>query len=101
VSYYLPEESIIETLRFVHDCCAPGSAICFDYMTEKMESVHAGEPFRFWIAPTKIKAFLEEHGLIMTEHLDNTEMEKRFLTLKNGRLAEKAMARFGLVRAEK
>ena len=101
VSYYLPEESINETLRFVHDYSAPGSAICFDYMTEKMESVHVGEPFRFWIAPDKIKAFLAERGLIMMEHLDNKEMEKRYLTLKDGRLAENVMARFGLVRAEK
>lgn len=101
VSYYLAEESIHETLQFVRDCSASGSAICFDYMTEKMESVHAGEPFRFWIAPDKIEAFLAERGLIIAEHLDNREMEKRYLTLRDGRLAEKVMTRFGLVRAIK
>lgn len=101
VSYYLAEESINETLRFFRDYSATGSTICFDYMTVKMESVHAGEPFRFWIAPDKINSFLAERGLKMAEHLDNTEMEKRYLTLKDGRLAEKVMARFGLVRAEK
>jgi methyltransferase (TIGR00027 family) len=101
VSYYLADEAINETLRFVHDCSAPGSAICFDYMTEKTESVHAGEPFRFWIAPDKINAFLAERGLTLKDHLDNNEMEKRYLTLKDGKLAEKVMSRFALVRAER
>jgi O-methyltransferase involved in polyketide biosynthesis len=101
VSYYLAEEAINETLRFVRDCSAPGSAICFDYMTEKTESVHAGEPFRFWMAPTRIKAFLAERGLTVKEYLDNNEMEKRYLTLKDGQLAERVMARFALVRAER
>jgi methyltransferase (TIGR00027 family) len=101
VSYYLADEAIDETLRFVHDYSAPGSAICFDYMTEKTESVHVGEPFRFWIAPDKVKPFLAERGLTVKEHLDNCEMEKRYLTLKNGRLAEKVMSRFALVRAER
>jgi methyltransferase (TIGR00027 family) len=101
VSYYLAEEAINEALQFVRDCSASGSAICFDYMTEKMESVHAGEPFRFWIAPDKIKAFFAERGLTVKEYLDNNEMEKRYLTLKDGTLAEKVMARFALVRAER
>jgi methyltransferase (TIGR00027 family) len=101
VSYYLADEAIDETLKFVRDCSAPGSAICFDYITEKMESVHAGEPFRFWIAQDKIKLFLAERGLTVQDHLDNNEMEKRYLTLKNGQLAEKVMARFALVRAER
>jgi methyltransferase (TIGR00027 family) len=101
VSYYLADEAIDETLRFVRDCSAPGSAICFDYITEKMESVHAGEPFRFWIAQDKIKAFLAERGLAVKDHLDNNEMEKRYLTLKDGTIVERVMARFALVRAER
>jgi methyltransferase (TIGR00027 family) len=100
VTYYLAEEAINNTLRFVYDRSASGSAICFDYMTEKMESVHAGEPFIFWIAPDHVDAFLFERGFKMVENLDAKEMEKRYLTLKDGTVAEKVMSRFGLVRAE-
>jgi methyltransferase (TIGR00027 family) len=100
VTYYLAEEAINSTLRFVLDCSASGSTICFDYMTEKMESVYAGEPFIFWIAPDHVEAFLFKRGFKMVENLDSTEMEKRFLTLKDGTVAEKVMTRFGLVRAE-
>jgi|WetSurMetagenome_2_1015567.scaffolds.fasta_scaffold20084_2 methyltransferase (TIGR00027 family) len=94
VSYYLAPESIDATLRSVRACCAPDSAICFDYMTERLESVNAGEPFLFWIRPEEIGTFLAEHGFSMIEHVDSREMEKRYLTLRNGALAERAMTRF-------
>ncbi len=101
VTYYLAEQAVVKTLRFVRGHSPSGSAICLDYMTESLESVSAGEPFRFWIAPDRLSPFLTEHGFAVVEHLGAQDIESQFLTLPDGNLAEKSLTRFRLVNVVK
>jgi hypothetical protein len=49
------------------------------------------EPFRFWVDSKKLVSLLTEHGIKIVEHIDANEMEKRYLTLFDGTLAEKSL----------
>lgn len=100
VMYYLSAEDVDKTLAFVRQSSPKGSAVCFDYMTEELESINPGEPFRFWIGHEGMRGFLAQRGFRLVERLDSSEMEKRFLSLKDGSIAEKALGQFGLVKAD-
>lgn len=97
VTYYLTEDAIRKTLSFIKVHSPQGSAICFDYLTEKLDSVNAAEPFQFWIGTNELEPFLAKLGFKTIEHIDSKEMEKRYLTLNDGSLAEKALSQFCLV----
>jgi methyltransferase (TIGR00027 family) len=99
VSYYLSEEAVDRILRFVHAYSPIGSTICFDYLTERAEWENEDEPFRFWIEPEKIEAFLSYRGLTIIEHIEPKEIERRYLTLRNGSLAEETWSQVSFVRA--
>jgi methyltransferase (TIGR00027 family) len=94
VTYYLKEDAVRSTLTFVTRHSTPGSSICFDYMTSQLESVNAAEPFLFWIRTTALKELLGELGLDLLEHIDSQLMEKRYLTLRNGTVAERVLTQF-------
>jgi len=99
VTYYLTKEAITTTLQFITSNSPSGSILCFDYLTEKLESVNSAEPFQFWIPQSKIDQFIEDHGLKVIEHIDADEMQKRYLTQKDGNIAEKVLTRFCFVKA--
>jgi methyltransferase (TIGR00027 family) len=99
VMYYLTPEAVDKTLDFVKRHSPEGSTLCFDYLTESLESVSAGEPFRFWIESARIGPFLAERGITVTEHYDSKRAEASFLTLRDGTLAEKSLTRFGFILA--
>jgi len=98
VTYYLPHYDIHNTLRIIKKYSPIGSMICFDHMTEKLDSVNAGEPFLFWIKKEEVQSFLQGHGFKMVEHIGAEEMEKRWLTLSDGSVAEKSLPQFYFVR---
>ncbi len=100
VTYYLTASAVDDTLHFVARHSHSGSTLCFDYITENLESANAAEPFQFWIDPEKLESFLSERGLTVVEHLGAREIESQFLTLRDGSLAEKSLTRFRLVKAE-
>jgi methyltransferase (TIGR00027 family) len=99
VTYYLAPEAIDATFRFVRDNSPAGSSICFDYMTSKMESFYVGEPFLFWRKKEEMESLVANHGFQIRDHLDAGEMERRFLTLADGTVAEGVMPHFGFVYA--
>lgn len=99
VTYYLTALAVENTLRFVTSHSPSGSTLCFDYMTENLESAHAAEPFQFWIEPDRLFSFLSERGFALLEHLGAKEMESQFLMLPDGSLSEKTLTRFRLVQA--
>ena len=68
-------------------------------MTEKLESINPSEPFQFWITKEKMEALLGNYGIEIEEHLDATEMTKRYLTLDDGTIAEEILSAFCLVKA--
>ncbi|MBN2013395.1 SAM-dependent methyltransferase [candidate division KSB1 bacterium] len=99
VSYYLPKDAVDETLQFISTNSTNGSILCFDYLTEKLESIRASEPFLFWITPEQMIVFLSSYSLKVLDHLDSTEMQKRYLTLHDGTFAEKILSSFRFVEA--
>jgi methyltransferase (TIGR00027 family) len=99
VTYYLDAEAIDVTLQFVRDHTPAGSSIGFDYMTTERESAIVGEPFVFWLEKENVEPFLTQRGFQVREHLDADEIERRYLTLQDGTVAEKSMPHFSLVHA--
>ena len=99
VIYYLSYEVVDSTLNFIKNNSSVDSFICFDYMTEELESINAAEPFRFWIVKDKIETLLAKKGFKIIEHISPDDMEKRYLTLKDGSLAEKTISKFYFILA--
>jgi hypothetical protein len=59
--------------------------------------VNTAEPFKFWIAQSNIDKFMDDHCFKIIEHLDAPEMEKQYLTMNDGTITEKGLARFCFV----
>ena len=115
VTYYLTAEAVDNTLAAVKAASAAGSEICFDYaslspealsekgaklLREHMKSRHADEPTRFGIPYGTLGQFLGGRGYQIVENLDASEMEARYLTLRDGSTAGKVPALFSLVHAK-
>lgn len=103
VSYYLDPKSVEATLKFFSHSAHKDRVIAFDYaisITEEnmndyhgakeflqtMKEQHANEELLFSIDEGKIESYLEQRNLKMVEHLDNAEIERRFLTADDGSL---------------
>ena len=99
VTYYLPAETVNETLGFVTSNAPDGSILCFDYMTQPVPSTYTAEPFQFWLEPEKIEPFLAERGYLITDYLTPEDMECKYLTLRDGSSAGKVLPFFCLVQA--
>jgi methyltransferase (TIGR00027 family) len=114
VTYYLPAQVVKSTLDAIRGMSCVGSSICFDYASlsaealgeegaktirEHMKSKFSAEPTQFGIPQGKIEAFLAEHGYVVVELLTHSEMESRYLTLRDGSTVGRVPALFSLVRA--
>ena len=99
VTYYLTKEEVEKTLNSIQKYSSKGSILCFDYMTEKLQSINPSEPFQFWIAKDKIGDMLSKYEMKIDEHIDSTEMTKRYLTLQDGTLAEDILSSFCFIKA--
>ena len=116
VTYYLDAESVDATLEFVSGSSHPESVIAFDYtlslseenlsdyygakeFAQTMREHHATEELTFSIREGEIESFLEGRDLKMIEHLDNQEIEKKFLTKKDGTLIGQITGHFQFVSA--
>jgi O-methyltransferase involved in polyketide biosynthesis len=91
--YYLPRESIVETLRFVAGQHAQAGVV-FDFAVapECVAEEHrhllkaflefnrtAPESWQSWFAPEAIRALLQECGFREVALLDHAEIERRYL----------------------
>jgi len=116
VTYYLDAESVDATLNFVSGSAHPDSILAFDYtlslseenlsdyygakeFAQTMQEHHAAEELTFSIQEGEIESFLEGRNLKMTGHLDNEEIEKKFLTMDNGALIGQMTGHFRFVSA--
>jgi methyltransferase (TIGR00027 family) len=97
VTYYLTKEAVERTLLFIKNHSVQSSSLCLDYLSEKHESVYAAEPFLFWMTADEVEKLLAAYDIQVKENIDATEMEKRYLMLKDGTLAEKALPQFALI----
>ncbi len=116
VTYYLDAQSVDTTLNFVSGSAHPDSIIAFDYtlslseenpsdyygakeFAQTMKERHAAEELTFSIPEGEIESFLEGRNLKMIEHLDNEEIEKKFLTKDDGTLIGRMTGHFRFVSA--
>ena len=116
ITYYLDAESVDATLNFVSKSSHPDSMIAFDYtvslsednlsnyygakeFAQTMREHHAAEELTFSIREGEIESFLEGRNLKMTGHLDNQEIEKKFLTMDDGTLIGRTTGHFRFVSA--
>jgi hypothetical protein len=91
-----------------------GSSICFDYaslsaeglseegikkLRELMKSDHPAEPTKFGIPQGKLTEFLATRGYEVIEDLGPSEMEAKYLTLRDGSIIGKPPSLFHLVHA--
>jgi methyltransferase (TIGR00027 family) len=102
VTQYIPEDAVLETLRFVAGNSASGSAVVFDYSTrsrlEELPKVSEaernlqamvrawGEPWIFGIPEGTTAPFVKSAGLDLIENLPvhGPESVARYLTRKDG-----------------
>lgn len=99
VTYYLTKDPIKKTLNFINTHSAKASIVCFDYLADQIDAMNAAEPYQFIIGKEELGILLSEYGLEIIEHIDSKEMEKRYLTLKDGSLAEESLTHFCFVTA--
>ena len=99
VIYYLTKGEVEKTLNSIQNNSPEGSIICFDYTTTWVETPNPSEPFQFWISKEKIELMLSNFGIKIDNHIDSTEMKRRYLTLHDGTIAEDVSPVFCLVKA--
>ncbi len=116
VCYYLDPESVDRTLEFVGRAPGGGRTVVFDYavsipeenvnnyfgvaeLIRAMNQHHPDERFRFLVDDGGIESFLDKRGLKMTDHLDNREIERKFLMDDNGSLLGQITGWFRFVAA--
>lgn len=83
----------------IQHCSPEGSMVCFDYLTEQLESFNPSEPLKFWITQGELKDLLSSYGFVINEHLDSADMTQQYLTLQDGTVAAMNMPLFCLVKA--
>jgi methyltransferase (TIGR00027 family) len=111
VSFYLPESNVDATLRFVAKNSAPGSAIIFDYESERVpRGDHDDEELKeimarlarwneshvFGLPVGNARPFVEQRGLLVVADLGSRELSREYLTRKNGTLLADAPWNFGV-----
>jgi methyltransferase (TIGR00027 family) len=105
-TYYLSAEQVDKIFSFIRKQLPAGSTLCFDY--NSISSVSSGQggenelpqstgfaadSVAFGIEEGKAGVFLAERDFLILEHLTAEEMEKRYLTLRDGTSAGKVPAR--------
>jgi len=118
VSYYLNAESVGETLAVASQAAHQKTSIAFDYtisvpegkqdeyfgvreFSQTMKEHHEAEELLFSMEEGKTESFLEGRGLKIVDHLDNKEIEHRFLLDDKGDLVGQITGHFRFVLAVK
>lgn len=93
VTYYLPHEAVMATLRALAHLAPCGSSIIFDYYdTDSLDSAkvarrfalmqeivkRVGEPIKTAFDPSTLEADLQQAGLMLKENLSPADIEKRY-----------------------
>jgi methyltransferase (TIGR00027 family) len=93
VSYYLPRETVLGTLRSLASLACPGSIVVFDYLdtdafdprraavrAQRMLAAvqRAGEPMQAGLAPGTLTSALSEVGLSLLEQMAPEQLQARY-----------------------
>lgn len=98
VTYYLLDSELDALLRDVARCAAPGSALCFDYVSEAFfrgdhSSYGSATLARRWAQMGNLHRsgvadagdLMQQHGFVLRSELDASELERSYLTPRDGR----------------
>jgi methyltransferase (TIGR00027 family) len=114
VTPYLSAQVVDETLKTIASISRAGSLIGFDYesqlpersndtgmkqIREYMRKQHPNEPILFGVKNGDIESFLSSRGYQIEDHLNSTDMEKRFLSVHDSTPTENIPVLFCLVLA--
>jgi methyltransferase (TIGR00027 family) len=114
VTYYLPATEVDDILSFIKSDAPAGSTFCFDYkclppeksgegssneLQEIMKPAGDAEAARFGIEEGQIGTFLGKMEFIVLENLTAEELERKYLTLRDGSSVGKVPARHCIVYA--
>jgi methyltransferase (TIGR00027 family) len=103
VIYYLESEAVDATFEFINQSSHRESVIVFDYAVSipeedidnyygvrdfirSMKKHHPGEIFEYSIDEANVESFLEERGLKLVKHMNDSEIENAFLLDEDGSL---------------
>ena len=87
ISYYLDRDAFRGLLKTLGEILRDGSAVCFDYpskadsreaRTHRALAQGAGEPMKARYALSELESLLEACGFLICEHLNPSEMTRRF-----------------------
>ena len=100
VTYFITEEGVDGTLRFIAQHSAPGSSVVFDYMNRSVIDgdfseypearelfavmAEKGEPYTFGIPEGGAKGFINQRGLEVLSDLGPDELTMRYLLRSDG-----------------
>jgi methyltransferase (TIGR00027 family) len=114
VTPYLSAKVVDDMLSVIRSSSPAGSLVCFDYESqspeisndegvkrigEHMRSQHPDEPVLFGVGKGQIESFLSSRGYRIADHLDSTDMDRRYLPVHGSVPAVKIPALFCLVLA--
>lgn len=115
VTMYISEAAVDGTLRFIASQSPPGSSVVFDYMPagaiqgdfKRYPDVrrlsfwvsHKGEPFIFGMDPEASEPWVNQRGLKVISDLGPKDLEKRYLTRKDGSLDGPCCSAFRIMHA--
>lgn len=91
VTFYLSPATVSHMLHRLNEGSGGGSRICFDFqtMTNRSDLIKTGlqdETIKFGIESGDTDHFVEKHHYRVVELVTAANMERRFLTLRNGEL---------------
>lgn len=115
VSDYLDPESVDTLLELTRNSTHDGNCLAFDYtisiseeniinyfgveeFTDAMKEHHSSEGLKFSIEEGKEKTFFEQRDIKIIDHLNNVEIERTYLTDKDGILIGQMTGHFRFVK---
>ncbi|HYF84260.1 MAG TPA: SAM-dependent methyltransferase [Clostridia bacterium] len=103
VTFYLSEDAVNNVMASIRDNSPAESILCFDFQTYLEESKDLvkteipAEQIKFGIREGGITEFLNNRGFKIIQHSTSADMEKRYLTLKDGSIAGSISPKMNLV----
>jgi len=116
VTYYISQEGVDNTLRFIAEHSAPGSGVVFDYLhadvalgldysaygARRVTSYVAfqGEPYVFGIDPRHLETFVHLRGLEMLSDQSPEALTQHYLIRSDGTVSGKICGFLNIVHAQ-
>jgi methyltransferase (TIGR00027 family) len=103
VTFYLSEDAVNSVMAAIRDNSPAGSILCFDFQTYKNEGKDLikteipTEAIRFGIRQGEIAEFISNRGFMISQHFTSADMERRYLTLRDGSIVGSISPKMNLI----